>query len=596
MCGIFCEISKNHKIEFDSFINSLNLLEHRGPDNTGYFLRDFIALGSKRLKIHDLSDAGNQPLLSSCGNYQIIFNGAIYNFREIKKQLISKGIVFKTETDTEVILEGYAHYGSKILDFLEGMFAFIILDIARNKVFIARDSFGIKPLYIYEDKGHVIFSSEIKPILRTPGTKLKFKKSNFDDFLLFQSTCHPKTFFDGIEVFSPATYMEIDLTTFEKTSKKYWELGSYREDIHKEDTEEIILESISQCWDTDRNTGVQLSGGVDSSLMVALLRQQNASQRISTYSVDFDDSKIKYWYPRSERKYINQVKTLYDCETNLNTFTNNEISDSFIKSIYFFEAPLFGASTAMYYLFANKIKRDVTVLLTGEGVDDIFLGYFDDWHFNHNISSLAKGFVSEYTAKLLLDIDSNTPLLENKILEILGKDFDLLTHRQKATILLIKNGLQGLLARHDKMFMSASIEGRPPFLSKKLVEKRFSLNDDDIHSESIGKKNIKGIASNYYDAEFVYRPKIGFSSPYGDWLADEKIWGKYLRDLNLDLFSDLLNVDRLKEIIDIEDPREKFSGNNLNILMSLTSFQAFYSIFFENVYQNDSIEIPNKNF
>jgi asparagine synthase (glutamine-hydrolysing) len=143
------------------------------------------------------------------------------------------------------------------------------------------------------------------------------------------------------------------------------------------------------------------------------------------------------------------------------------------------------------------------------------------------------------------------------------------------------------------MFMSASIEGRPPFLSKKLVEKRFSLSDDDIHSESIGKKNIKEIAARYFDSEFVYRPKIGFSSPYGDWLADENIWGKYLRDLNFDLFSDILNVDILRNIIDNEDPYKKFTGNNLNVLMLLTSFQAFYSIYFENAYQNNSIDIPN---
>ena len=593
MCGIFCQISKKNKIQTNHFIDALNFLEHRGPDNTGYFIKDFIALGSKRLKIHDLSDAGNQPLLSSYGNYQIIFNGAIFNFREIKKQLTSRGVIFKTETDTEVILEGYVHFGSKILDCLEGMFAFIILDCVKNKVFIARDSFGIKPLYVYEDKENIIFSSEIKPILKTPGTKLKLNKNNFDDFLLFQSTCHPKTFFDGIEVFSPATLMEIDLSTFKKSSREYWEIGNFNEDIHKEDTEKIILESILQCWDTDRMTGVQLSGGVDSSLMVALLRQQNKSQKISTYSVDFDDTNIKHWHPRSERKYINQVKSLYDCDTNLNTFTNNEISDSFLQSIYFFEAPLYGASTAMYFLLANKINSDVTVLLTGEGVDDIFLGYFDNWNFHQSTSSLAKCFVSQDTTKLLLDIDSKTPLLENKILEILGKDFDRLSDRQMATVLLIKNGLQGLLARHDKMFMSASIEGRPPFLTKKLAEKRFSLDDDDIHSKSIGKKNIKKIATRYFDSEFVYRPKIGFSSPYGDWLSDENIWGKYLNDLNLDLLSNFLNVDRLRDIIDIKEPNKKFTGNNLNVLMLLTSFQAFYSIYFENVYQNNSIDIPN---
>lgn len=592
MCGIICQISKNHQIKKDDFINSLDLLEHRGPDNTGYLVNDFIALGSKRLKIHDLSNSGNQPLLSNCGRYQIIFNGAIFNFRELKKQLILKGISFKTETDTEVILEGYAFYGSKILDHLEGMFTFIILDKLKNRVFIARDSFGIKPLYFYEDEENLILSSEIKPILKTPGFKLKLNISGFDDYLLFQSVCHPRTFFDGVEVFSPATYMEIDLRTLKKTSMKYWELGSYREDIHKDDVEQIFLESIYQCWDTDRNTGVQLSGGIDSSLIVASLRKQNKLQKISTYSVDFDDSKTNYWHPRSEKKYINQVKSLYDCETNLSTFPSNEISDSFIKSIFYYEAPLYGASTAMYYLFANKIKNDVTVLLTGEGVDDIFLGYFDNWEFTKSNSSLSKCFVSETTTKQLLNIESSTPLLENKIFEILGKDGDQYTQKQKATMLLIKNGLQQLLARHDKMFMSASIEGRPPFLTKKLAEKRFALHDDDIHSGLVGKKNIKEIALKYYDSDFVYRPKIGFSSPYGDWLSNEKIWGRYLKDLNLDFFSNFLNVDFLEEIISIKDPQKKFSGNNLNVLMSLTSFQAYYSIFFENLYQDDLIDIP----
>ena len=148
--------------------------------------------------------------------------------------------------------------------------------------------------------------------------------------------------------------------------------------------------------------------------------------------------------------------------------------------------------------------------------------------------------------------------------------------KQKATMLLIRM-VCVLLTRHDKMFMSSSIEGRPPFLTKKLAEKGTRV--DDIHSGLVGKKNIKEIALKYYDSDFVYRPKIGFSSPYGDWLSNEKIWGRYLKDLNLDFFSNFLNVDFLEEIISIKDPQKKFSGNNLNVLMSLTSFQAYYSIF-----------------
>ena len=232
-------------------------------------------------------------------------------------------------------------------------------------------------------------------------------------------------------------------------------------------------------------------------------------------------------------------------------------------------------------MLAQKIKEHVDVVITGEAVDDIFNGYFNDWTFTDDSNSHFKFFVSENKINKLFHLTEQNHPLKNirSILE--NESVKLMTPIQKTTIISLKGGLQSLLARHDRMFMSNGIEGRPPFASKNIIEQRFILEDDLINSNGIGKRIIKKIAEKYYSKSFVHRPKIGFSSPYGDWLADKNYWGNYWKYLDLEMLSQYMNVDPIVNLLNSEDNKQKWSGDNLNFLWCVMNFQLFYSLYFE---------------
>jgi asparagine synthase (glutamine-hydrolysing) len=323
-----------------------------------------------------------------------------------------------------------------------------------------------------------------------------------------------------------------------------------------------------------------LSGGVDSSLVTAISSEKLNIKNINTFSVIFNDKDIKYYYPRSEEKFIDYVSKKYTTTNNKYLFETDLVKSALVEAIWFHEMPLNGPSTSLYLLLAKKIKDKTTVLITGEGADDIFLGYFSRWKFD-DIKTFYKQFTNTSYLNFLFGkkkslnaLSRRNELLESPLIKNMS------TH-DKATLITMKVYLHGLLARHDRMFMSNGIEGRLPFCSDLVLKTRFCLPDKYIQNENEGKVILKKLAAQYYPKDFVYRKKIGFSSPFGDWCSSPNYWRNYYEKLDKDFIGYISNPEFFIKHKLMNESKEKWSGQNLNIIFNYINISLWYAIFFE---------------
>jgi asparagine synthase (glutamine-hydrolysing) len=590
MCGIVGSVNVAHEVSLEAFAHQAErwlskcdrLLFHRGPDSGGTLIEDRVALGARRLRIHDLSVTADQPFETTDGRIAIVFNGAIFNFRDLRDELKSQGHMFVTDCDTETIAIGYAAWGDRIFKRFDGMFAVAILDRSRKRLVLARDKLGIKPLYIVRNSGFWAFSSEIKPLLAHPGVPLEVNSDAVSEQLAFQFIMPPRTLFKDVEVFMPGHVASVDLVTGETETRPYWQITA--DLIENDDApsfENAFESSLRRCWDADRPVGVQLSGGVDSSLVCLLSGERLDIFDYPTFSVLFDDSIAKYYLPRSEEVFIDRIAQQCGVENFSWTFDAKDVRPALAEAIWYHEQPLYGPSTALYMLLARQIKNYVTVLITGEGADDIFLGYFQDWDFTLSPEGLFKFFIGR-------------PVLENlvggnQIDQAISARWDLVNSnrligmslRQKASVATIETVLHGLLARHDRMFMSNSIEGRPPFCTDDIIRARFGMDDALVHDGRHGKLELKNLLSGYTDRNFAFRKKIGFSAPFGDWCSSPSWWNGYVSNIDLELMAQFVNVDELRRHQLLPEGQEKWSSQNLNLIFSLAQLQLWYKIFFD---------------
>ena len=374
MCGFvgFVDKAKNKK----KIIKDMaDIIKHRGPDSDGYYVNNDVALGFRRLSIIDL-DGGTQPIYSEKKDKVIVFNGEIYNYQEIKEELLKKGYNFSTKTDTEVILVGYEEYKEKILDKLRGMFSFIIYDIKDNSIFGARDFYGIKPMYYYKSDDEFMFGSEIKSFLGHPNFKKELNRDILKQYLTFQYSVGEDTFFKNVYKLRPGHYFKykdgkIDI-------KKYYEidlssdhsktLEEWKDIIRKELNESIKYHKIS-----DVEVGSFLSSGVDSSLIATL------SNVDKTFTVGYDNkmySEIDYAKDLSKKINVKNVSKKISKEEYFNKF--NDIQ-------YYMDEPLADPSAAALYFVTNIASKHVKVALSGEGADEIFGGY-NIYHEPYSVS------------------------------------------------------------------------------------------------------------------------------------------------------------------------------------------------------------------
>tara|TARA_B100000212_G_scaffold53002_1_gene34696 strand:+ start:4624 stop:6363 length:1740 start_codon:yes stop_codon:yes gene_type:complete len=542
MCGIL-GIQSTKAINEYLFIKSLNLMSHRGPDSEKIYKKNNTLLGFRRLSIIDLSSQSNQPMSSFDGKLTIIFNGEIYNYLEIKKKLVKQGYKFQSTGDTEVLLNGYHAWGPKVLDKINGMFAFAILNNDSGEIFLARDRLGIKPLYYYRKNNTFVFSSEMNSIIDLVKNNLSIDYTAIVDFFTYLYIPEDKTIFKNIKKLLPGHYAILNNNTL--SIKKYWDINfnNKNENLSLTDSvdalDSLINDSVKMRLVSDVPVGSFLSGGIDSSLISYYASQNH--KNIKTFYADFNNN------------YNNDISVSNFLKTDhkRKKVNNNDIDPFHLMKSY---GDLhYDTSSLPFYQISKLAKEDVTVCLSGDGGDELFYGY--SW-FNEYINSskyifiqsiynyldpsqhifnfsYLKGFkykkyiiqndLERYVylrggyTKLYLD-----KILPKNILNEIPKDYDnnwlyrkylskkSINLKSRLQYLDIKNFMvNDILLKVDMMSMLNSLEVRVPFLDHRIVEFVFSLNKNFINENS-NKFILKELFRKKLPADFLEKKKIGF--------------------------------------------------------------------------------------
>lgn len=568
MCGINGLISKNHLEEkdIDMTLRLMNTeIIHRGPDQDGYFTeknQNFsVGMAMQRLSIIDLS-TGKQPIFSADGQKVIVFNGEIYNYRKVKQEHLGD-YNFKTQSDTEVILALYEKYGVDSFSMLDGMFAFSIYDKTKNKVYIARDFFGEKPLYYCHHKDGFYWCSELKSILKVLDEKPELNKTAVNLYFQLTYIPAPYTIYEGIHKLNANHFLELDCVTlsvkeFAIKSNTY---ANYK-GISKQDatiiTAQKIRESVKTRSISDVPIGTFLSGGVDSSIVSLCLAEQS-KQKIETFSIGFD----KKGFDESDKSRT--VANIIGSKHHEFIITENDVKNDLRQIILNFDEPFADSSALPTYLVSNRVAQNVKVALTGDGGDEVFGGYnkyymgklnqrYIDfvpkkWHQNtqkffqkmlnvqddsrglsFKINRLIKAINYEgdfYTNIISLGFQSDemSAVLTKEFLEkdsfsyykdIIGNHKTSLTDFRNIDRILSLEG--DMLVKVDRVSMLNSIECRAPFLNKELWDFTSQLPETFLIKGWDKKHLLKEAFKDYFPKGFLDKSKKGFGVPVGDWL------------------------------------------------------------------------------
>ena len=563
MCGITGKIYFNHqrKVDFQELKQMTDIIRHRGPDDEGHFVEANVGLGFRRLSIIDLS-TGHQPLTDNSGRYVITFNGEVYNFKEERKKLEKKGYHFKTNSDTEVIVNLYAEYKEKCLQHLRGMFAFVIWDTKEKVLFGARDRFGIKPFYYYIDNEKFVWGSEIKSINASTCIKKDIDVEALDSYFAYGYIFDEMSVFKQIRKLKPGHFFYLKLKKSNNIQiQKYWDIQfepdfTKTEDYWKEIVRETLKESVNMRMISDVPLGAFLSGGVDSSSVVALMASLS-KQPIKTFSIGFKEEKY------NELNYARQVAERYQTEHH-EMIVEPESIDLLPKLVQAYDEP-FADSSAIPTYYVSKFAREfVTVTLSGDGGDELFAGYnsyakmmaLKNNPFNKrwankilfgNINKLlpdyfyGKGY-SYYLSKNKNDIGAyfcmwkdyeRNNLFTSEVKQKIG---NFSSERKKANIL---NGIdadfisrmQGLdmktymvediLTKVDRASMMNSLESRVPILDHKLAELSFKI-PSKFKINKVSKKHIlKEAMREFLPPDILSHKKQGFAIPLSVWFKGD---------------------------------------------------------------------------
>ena len=526
MCGIIAIIRKTkEKTSFNTGA-MLASLSHRGPDDHGTLSFPSCTLGQTRLSIIDLS-GGHQPMRDNAREMAVTFNGEIYNYRELKKDLEEKGYVFSTNSDTEVILKAYQEYGDECPKYLDGMFAFAIWDNEKEKLFMARDRFGKKPLYYaFDGDKNLLIASEIKALFASGKINGVLDNEAIDNYLTLMYIPPRKTVYKNIHVIPPASFAifkdgDIDIQTYWRLEKKPTPLPY--EDA-KEEVRRLLTKSVKKRMIADVEIGSFLSGGVDSTLVTAIA-QTFSKTPIKTFSVGYQD-------------YINELPFAAEAAQVIGTDHHTlQAKDDMVKelqsAIEYFDEPHADSSDFPQHLVSKLASTKVKVALSGDGADELFLGY--GWYMRHkNLSYRAhfkeKVFMSPFTGYLNA-VQIFTPAERKKLWKDrshVNSDFippevanSKLSSAEKINLFDLTAYLPGqLLVKADRMGMINSLEIRSPFLDHHLAEFVYNLPDDFKTDNSMFKRILKDILGETMPHEFVHRRKQGFGAPVKKWLRE----------------------------------------------------------------------------
>lgn len=524
---------------------------HRGPDSEGTVSENGFSLVFRRLAIIDLSDGANQPMTDSKGRCSIVFNGEIYNYKELRKELRSAGAIFRTHSDTEVILQGYLLWGEKILERLEGMYAFVIVDRKESRAIVARDPYGIKPLYVLRNGLTTAFASEMRVLTRL--IEPEIDQNALAELLIFGWAAGTKSNLKGIERVPGGTLYRICLKTGKIESRCFFnvlDLLRQEASISSEEVTEVVSQnvraSVRAHLMSDVGYALQLSGGVDSSLVAAFASSQTVWS-ISSFAVSLGD------HPLDEAQYRNEVIDRYNLDHHEIPLGNEEFADAFERAVWHMEGPVPHLGCVMIMLICDHIQSVTKVVLTGEGADEMFGGYerYAIWNklrLQELISRIlppklipnrpplmgVKKFAGRDAAvyaSVYHDLYSLHKMFPELVpgpgaREVASSRFKHFLHRLFAVDQTAY--LESLLVRQDKMSMAASVEARVPYVHLPLAKVLNAIPRKNMATGGITKPVLKTVAEKYLSKKLLYRRKNGLLLPYSEWLKDPEGLGRYL--------------------------------------------------------------------
>ncbi|OOZ40054.1 asparagine synthase (glutamine-hydrolyzing) [Solemya pervernicosa gill symbiont] len=548
MCGICGELRIDGSApNLDAITRMNRALERRGPDHGGSYSDGPLAFGHRRLAIIDLSERANQPLIDNELGLALVFNGTIYNYRELRADLQAMGYHFFSDGDSEVIIKAYAAWGERCVERFAGMFAFAIWEMRAKRLFLARDRLGIKPLYYSEQQGCLRFASNTQALLASGG----IDKSIDPVALHHQFTLHavipaPRTILNGIRKLSPATTLTIE-SNGRQQERTYWHLAAQRpeQEMSEDEWVEAVHDSLRQSVErrrlaADVPVGVLLSGGLDSSLLVGLMAESGV-ENLLTFSVGFEDQPEE---KGSEFEYSDLVVERFNTHHHKYEIPNGEVLKRLPEAVSCMAEPMVGQDAVAFYLLSEKVSQEVKVVQSGQGADEVFGGYFwyprmrdeivgepvdrfrrhyfdrDHDEFLESVTAAYRG--EDYTAERVAGLLSR-PMADSFIDQVLRMD---------VTTLIVDDPVK----RVDNMTMAWGLEARVPFLDHDLVELAMAM-PPEMRLKEGGKYPLKRIARGLIPDAVIDRPKGYFPVPAL----------KFVRGEFLDFMRDILDSQACRE-------------------------------------------------
>lgn len=608
MCG-FCGFTGKVEDKEQVIEKMMEKILYRGPDSKGTHIDDDIALGFRRLSIIDLAD-GTQPIYNEDGTKVIVFNGEIYNYKEIREDLINKGHAFKTKTDTEVILHGYEEYGPEILNKFRGMFGIAIWDLASKELFIARDFFGIKPMYYTQVGNDLVFGSEIKCILTHPNVKKELNIHALQNYLSFQYGVPNDTFFENIYCLQPGHYLKfkngkLEITRYWKPEFKIDDTLDYDELVEKIDR--TFKDSVEAHKISDVEVGCFLSSGVDSSYVATQFKGQKS------FTVGFNYNQY------NEIDYAKELAEEIGQDHYFKKITDDEFWNIVPKVQYYMDQPHADPSCVALYYVCNIASEHVKVVLSGEGADELFGGY-RIYHEPYSLrySKLLPRFMWKGIAGVLNAIPINFPgkSYANRASKTLEERFignaNLFSDKEKMKILRNTEGMKktyeitkpfyddtkgmddvtrmqyidinlwmigDILLKADRMSMANSLELRVPFLDKEVwnlartIPSKFKVTKDGRTKVAMREAALKNMPE-----KVAQRKKLGFPVPTREWLKQEKYYNIVRKEFESDTAKKYFVTE---ELIKLLDEHYNLKKDNSRKIWTIYVFLIWYKQFFD---------------
>lgn len=633
MCGI-CGFTGATNSDAPILKSMCDIMAHRGPDGEGQYIADGIALGHRRLSLIDLEN-GNQPMIRetgeqtsrisspaakggsqfSVGDYAIVFNGEIYNYKDLAAQLRAEGWEFKTGSDTEVLLVSYLAWGEELLQHVRGMFAFAIWDHKKKELFCARDFFGIKPFYYTCQNGQFIFASEIKCILEHPAYTRELNEEALDQYLCFQFSALPETFFKGIFKLAPAHSLTVHADGSIET-KRFWkptydldENRSFKDTVDAID--DVMQDSVKYHMVADVEVGSFLSSGIDSSYLTASLNKQ--SDKIKTFTVGFSE----YSGERDEISWAKELSNELHIQNSSRVINEDDFWQSLARVQWHMDEPSADPSAVALYFVDAEAAKKVKAVLSGEGADEFFGGYriyqtpfanqklawcpnpllhgassalralhlrganylerasetVEDWYYT-NANGVA--FTADERARLLRHQATNTT--PQQLCAPVYADVADLDETTRMQYLDLHFWLIGdILLKTDKMSMAHSLESRVPFLDKEVWNVARTIPTPFKANEEQTKIALRESAMRYIPKDWAEKEKLGFPVPLKLWLCEDEYYTKVKGWLTDDVAAQFFDTDMLVQLLDQHKAGERDNSRKIWIV---AMFLLWYRIYF----------------